>query len=225
MKDVLKIYSYKDAARKRQLGSFKCLVSPTAIRFKQQNTYSDLHPVNSSIPLSAFASGGKSSMEISLILDGTGAYAEKNEEPVGVIDQLISLMSNSTEYNGSIHQPPFLKVVWGQIPVFLCRAESMDVNYKTFNNEGIPVQANVDLVLIEDVDQKLSKRQANKQSPDLYHYHLVLDSESLPGISYQYYGDPGYIGLIAQTNSLDNLYQLKPDTMLLIPPLGLNPTS
>lgn len=219
MEDTLKIISYKDAERKSKLGTFECFVSPISIRLQRRNNFGTLNVVNGTIPLTGFANGGINTMEVSILLDGTGAYASKNDEPIEVIQQLTDLMENTVIYNGSIHQPPFLKVIWGTLPIFLCRAASIDVDYKTFNSEGVPVQANVNLVFIEDVDQELAKNQANKQSPDLFHQHKVADDESLALISYNYYSDTKHIRLIASANKLDNLYAIYPGQTLIIPPL------
>lgn len=220
MADLLKIISYSDSERKSKIGTFECLVSPLSIKVNRRNNFGTLNVVNGTIPIVGFANGGKNSMEVSMILDGTGAYAYKKDEPIKVIDQLNNLMANTMQYDGSIHQPPFLKVMWGTLPVFLCRAEAIDVDYKTFNSEGVPVQANVHLLLIEDVDQELSKKQANKESPDLFHEHLVEDGESLALISYNYYADTSHLVKIAEANKLNSLYDIHPGQILTIPPLN-----
>jgi len=219
MEDLLKIYSFSDSERKVELGVFECFVSPLSVKIHQQNTYGSLQGINSSLPLTAFACGGRNTMEVSIILDGTGAYASHDDEPIDVITQLNDLMSNTMLYDGSIHQPPFLKVIWGTTPVFLCRGESLDVDYKTFNNEGVPVRADITLLLVEDVNIELSKRQANKESPDLFHEHLVRNNENLATISYQYYQDTSHLHLIANQNDMNNLYACIPGKVLLIPPL------
>jgi len=219
MEDILTIVSYSDSERKSKLGTFECFVSPMSIKLKRNNNFGTLNVVNGTIPIVGFANGGRNTMEVSILLDGTGAYAYKNNEPIEVIKQLSSLLENTMQYKGSIHQPPFLKVMWGTLPVFLCRAESIDIDYKTFNSEGIPVQANVNLTLIEDVDEELSKKQANKESPDLFHEHIVLEGESLALISYNYYASTSYLKRIANANHLNNLYDIYPGQVLTIPPL------
>jgi hypothetical protein len=219
--ELLQIKSFSDAARKSSLGTFECYVSPTAFKMHHCNLYGNLHPINSSIPLSAFATGGKSTIEVSIILDGTAAVAVNNDEPIPVVTQLKDLMVNTVLYDGTIHQPRFLEVIWGDLPVFSCRAETLDVEYKTFNKAGVPVRADVQLLFIEDLDADFSRRQTNKQSPDLFHRHEVVDNETLASISYKYYDDTKHLDLIARTNSLNNLYDCVSGTSLLIPPLGL----
>jgi hypothetical protein len=219
MEDTLKIYAYSDAERSTELGVFECYVSPLSIKMNRNNRFGRLNTINGTIPLTAFSNGGTNSLELTIVLDGTGAYAVKDDEPYKVVDQLNDLMKYTVLYDGSIHQPPFLKVVWGTIPVFVCRAQDLDVDYKTFNSEGVPVQADVKLKFIEDVDLELSKKIANKESPDLFHEHLVMDHETLPSISYRYYNDTGYIHRIAKENGLNNLYAVIPGDTLIIPPL------
>lgn len=220
MEDLLKIVSYSDSERKSKLGTFECLVSPLSIKIKRNNNFGTLNVVNGTIPIVGFANGGRNTMEVSILLDGTGAYAYKKDEPIEVIKQLTELLENTMQYKGSIHQPPFLKVMWGTLPVFLCRAESIDIDYKTFNSEGVPVQANIDLVLLEDVDEELSKKRANKESPDLFHEHLVLEGESLALISYNYYASTSHLKKIATANHLNSLYDIHPGQILMIPPLS-----
>lgn len=222
MDDLLKIYAYSDSERKNQLGMFECYVSPLSLKMNLRNQYGQLNAVNGTIPLVGFSSGGTNTMELTIVLDGTGAYAEKNGKPYNVVDQLVELIRLTMEFNGSMHQPPFLKLIWGQIPVFLCRGEELDVDYKTFNNEGVPVRADVRMVFVEDVDSELSKKQANKESPDLFHEHVVTDYDTLASISYEYYSDTDHLDKIAEMNELNNLYDCPAGTVLLIPPLITN---
>ncbi len=219
MEDLLKIYSFSDSERKSQIGVFECFVSPLSVKIHQQNTYGSLQGINSSMPMTGFACGGTNTMEINMVLDGTGAYALHDGEPIDVIAQLNDLMTNTMLYNGSIHQPPFLKVIWGTTPAFLCRGERLDVDYKTFNSVGEPVRADINLILVEDVNIELSKREANKESPDLFHEHLIKNNDNLAHISYQYYQDTSHLHLIAGQNNLNNLYDCIPGNVLLIPPL------
>ena len=220
MEDILKIYAYSDAERSTELGVFECFVSPLSIKMHRNNQFGKLKTINGTIPVTAFSNGGTNVLELTIVLDGTGAYALKDDEPYLVVDQLNDLMKYTVLYDGTIHQPPFLKVVWGTIPIFVCRAQDLDVDYKTFNNEGVPVQADVRLKFIEDVDLELSKKIANKESPDLFHEHIVADHETLASISFQYYRDTGYIHRIAQQNSLNNFYAIETGERLVIPPLN-----
>ena len=222
MEDLLKIYAYRDSERTSLLGSFECFVSPLSLKMQLKNQYGQLDAVNGTIPITGFSSGGSNLMELTIVLDGTGAYANKDGLPYSVVDQLQNLIQLTMTYDGATHQPPFLKLVWGQIPIFLCRGEQMDVDYKTFNNEGIPVRADVQMVFIEDVDSELSKKNANKQSPDLFHQHTVREKENLANISFEYYNDTRQLRLIASTNDLDNLYCIYPGQSLMIPPIDVN---
>lgn len=219
MASYLQIQAFQDAARSKKIGAFESRVSPVNFTLHQQNVYGELIPLNGSLPIQGFTSGGKTVMELLLLLDGTGVNARKGDNPLIVADELSKLVTHTIQYEGSIHQPPFLKVVWGNLPVFLCRAESMEVEYKTFDKDGVPVRVDVKLKLLEDVNGELSKRQSNKQSPDLFHRHRIAEQETLPLISYQYYQDTQFARQIARANQLPSLYHLVPGNMLLIPPL------
>lgn len=218
--DILKIYSYQDEARNQQLGCFEARVNPLALKIYNRNRYSKQYPLNSSNMLSAFSCGGPNYMELTLTLDGTGMIALENNASIDVVTQLNSLIANTMNYIGNIHQPPYLKVIWGQMPIFYGRAEKCDVQYKTFNSKGVPVRADVELLLLEDIDVEYNKRQANPSSPDLFHFHPVTEKDSLPYLSWLYYRSADYSQLIATANNLNNLYDLKVGTNLLIPPLA-----
>lgn len=222
MEDLLKIYAYKDSQRSKLLGTFECFVSPLSLKMQLLNQYGQLKPVNGIMPITGFASGGTNLVQLTIVLDGTGAYANKDGKPYNVVDQLRELIRLTMTYDGSLHQPPFLKLVWGEIPVFLCRGQKLDVDYKTFNNEGNPVRADVQMSFIEDINSELSKKNANKQSPDLFHQHIVQERENLANISFQYYNDTRHLRLIAQMNDLRNLYDIEVGQPLLIPPLEMS---
>lgn len=49
-------------------------------------------------------------------------------------------------------------------------------------------------------------------------YHTVKDGETLQSLSYQYYGDSGYWGLICRANKILNPFtEIRPGQRLLIP--------
>ena len=219
--DNLEIFSFEDAARSetQAIGSYKALVNPLAVKIYNRNRYGKQYPLNGSNLLSAFSCGGANYMAITLILDGTGVLASENNNSIHVVTQLAELMKNTMNYVGNIHQPPYLKVVWGTMPIFYGRAEKCDVDYKTINSEGVAVRAEVELLLLEDIDTAYHKRMANDSSPDLFHVHLVADQDTLPRLSYLYYHSVNYSRKIARFNNLNNLYELKTGSSLMIPPL------
>ncbi|KAF7785719.1 hypothetical protein PRUB_a0084 [Pseudoalteromonas rubra] len=217
--DLLKIDAYQDAARSQSLGTFTALVNPQSVSVFTRNRYGKQFPLSSASMLSAFSSGGPNYMKATLILDGSGLLAQQSQSDAGVVEQLTQLMNATMNYVGNIHQPPYLKVIWGKMPIFYGRAEQCDVHYRTFTDKGIPIRADVDLVLLEDVNTEYDKRVANPSSPDLFHLHNVSDKDTLPYISYRYYGSTGFGKQIARANGLNNLYNLQAGVTLLIPPL------
>ena len=215
----MQIFSYQDAARNQALGTFKAKVNPQSISVYNRNRYGEQYPLSSRNLLTAYSCGGPNYMELTLVLDGTGLLAIEHNTSVDVVTQLNDLMANTMNYIGNIHQPPYLKVVWGKMPIFYGRAEKCDVHYKTFNRLGVPVRADVELLLLEDNNAEYNKRVANPSSPDLYHFHQVTEKDSLPYLSYLYYNTSDYCQRIAKANGLNDLYNLQVGSNLLIPPL------
>ena len=219
MKEKLTITAYKNVERNSPIDDYECYLPPEAIQLGQTNEFTEVATINGSLPLTAFASGGQNTMTIDLILDGSGAHAVSGGKVVSVAKQLMELRELTVQFDGALHQPPFLRVVWGQLPPFDCRAQSLTTSYKTFNPEGTIIHAVARLVLVQDIDEKLLQRMANRQSPDLYHYHQVGPGETLPLLAHKYYNDTRHLLVIARQNRLSNLYALKAGTTLIIPPL------
>ncbi|BDD04513.1 CIS tube protein [Aureibacter tunicatorum] len=218
--EVLKIYSYEDSKRSKQMGSFECEINPESFNVYQENLYSSVNTINASLPHTAFNSGGKSTIKATIILEASGLMTINENSAQTVNDQITDLKKNTVDFSGKIHQPPFLKLVWGTLSVFYCRATNIKIDYQKFDEDGVPLIAQAELDFVEDEDFGTQQKKNNKQSPDLYHVHRVEESQSLAYISYLYYNNVDHIQLIAQANELDNLYACKPGDELLIPPLN-----
>ncbi len=219
MNDRFTIHAYSDSSRSKKIASFESMIDPVDLQFEKRNRFSQLFPINGIQPLTSFNSGGKESLLVQLLLDGSGANLQEGEEPVPVVKQINLLRKCTVAYHGSSHQPPFLEVIWTDMPTFWGRAEDLKLDYKVVNQKKAVMQVDVKLLLLEDIPVKLSQKQASKESPDLFHHHRVGLQESLPMISYLYYKSTRFVQHIARANQLKNLYDCKPGTILLIPPI------
>ncbi len=119
--------------------------------------------------------------------------------------------------NGTIHQPNFLKVIWGSHLEFPCRLTSLSVKYELFDEAGDPLHAKLDCTFTED--DPAAAQSENKASPDMTHIRVVKSGDTLPLLCRDIYGSSAYYLLVAARNGLDDFRNLVPGQTLRFPPL------
>lgn len=194
---------------------YTVFLNPETISHNSENAYDTPHPPGSpgDTPRFNYASQGK--LAFSLILDGTRPI-DGNVIEVG--DELKKLRNLVFLYHGAIHSPYYVQVSWGTL-VFNGRATSFNVSYSLFRPDGAPVRAKVDLSFVSFIDATTLAMQADRQSADLTHHHVVQAGDTLPQLCHRIYGSSQYYIQVAQRNNLVNFSQLIPGTRLRFPPL------
>lgn len=172
----------------------------------------------------AFNSYRGGSIKIEFMLDNTGAFVHWMEykEPVKrkPLSEVIEELEDTVySYIGDKHQPPFLKVVWGDLN-FTGRLRNMTCNYLMFNSEGAPIRVKVTLDILKYVSVEKQKKKDNESSPDLSHLITVKDGDTLPVLCRRIYEDEAYCMEVARINGLTGFRHLEPGMQLLFPPLS-----
>ncbi len=156
-------------------------------------------------------------MKIKFTLDGTGVVEElQNSNSVSVL--LDDLVKKLYKYQGSTHEPPYIKLIWGTLN-FPGRLENMLVTSKSFNNDGAPLRAEIELSVLRFIDIETEEKNKNTSSPDLSHLFTLKAGESLPQLCLKVYGSTAYVDEVARINGLSSFRNIKPGTQLLLPPL------
>lgn len=224
----LTIDAYKRRSRSNfeYVGSFTAMFNPESFSQKYEIQYGRNQGLNSSGRPVYYAYSRPKTLNLKLILDGTGAHQRgffKPEPQQSVSDRVREFMELTFHMNGRIHEPNFLDVEWGGQEdgglIFSGRLLSVDVKYTSFNRDGSPLRAELDIVLISDEDVKKRIARENKNSPDLTHYRVVKEGDTLPMLTKEIYGSAKYYLQVAQVNNLDNFRQLTPGQELFFPPL------
>jgi nucleoid-associated protein YgaU len=107
--------------------------------------------------------------------------------------------------------------------IFSCRLSSVNVTYTSFDRDGAPLRAELDINLISDEDAKKRAALENKTSPDLMHSRTVKNGDTLPLLAKEIYGSASYYLRVAQINGLDDFRNLTPGQELFFPPLDNQP--
>jgi hypothetical protein len=155
-----------------------------------------------------------------VVLDGTGAVARASAgAPVqDVKAQVDDLVRVAYTYVGAKHEPPWVRLLWGDLIFFGCLT-SLSINYTMFKPGGQPLRAKLKLTFKGAVSAKEESLKSNRSSPDLSHQVMVLAGDTLPMLCYRIYNDSAYYPEVARFNGLNSFTALVPGTRLLFPPL------
>lgn len=228
--EKLKIEAFKtrDRASGDSVGTFEAMFNPTTLNQSYGNTYVPTQGANGKQE-ARFANVPPSTLTLQLLLDGTGV------DQIGLLtlfgsnktvgDRIDDFLKLCYHINSDIHEPNFLKVTWGKFhrhlngDGFRGRLESVAINYTSFNRDGSPMRAQLDIGITSDDALDRQASALNLSSPDLTHSRLVRKGDTLPLLTADVYGSPRHLIAVARFNDLDNFRSLDAGRELLFPPL------
>lgn len=221
----LTILGYKDRKRKgASAGKIEVALNPHSIATRHEHKFARYRGINSShnTALYAYSLGEELSfqlvmMESSAMDYGPEALLASNKTVTGQVEDFMKVCYLM---NGSIHEPNFLNIKWGEVN-FDCKLKTLDIKYTSFDREGNPRRAELDVVFIEDISQENAARLEGKSSPDLTHIITVKEGDTLPLLTERVYGTVRkslYLE-IARVNNLDDFRNLQRGQQIFFPPL------
>jgi LysM repeat protein len=223
----LTIKAYDKKARSGiPIGTFEAMYNPASFSQKYEIQYGKNQGFNSTNSRVDYARSKPRELNLKLVLDGTGVE-EMGISLFGakktVSERVKQFLDLTFRMNGNIHEPNFLVAEWGGKEdgglIFSCRLSSVNVSYTSFDRDGSPLRAELDIVLLSDEAVKKRMAKENKSSPDLTHAVTVVAGDTLPVLTKRVYGTSAYYLRVAQYNKLDNFRELTPGQELLFPPL------
>jgi hypothetical protein len=215
------LQAYSDAKFSASAGSpYTVFLNPESFTHNSENSYDTPHPPGSpgDTPRFNYASQGK--LAFSLLLDGTRVI---DGNTITVSDEIATLRKLIFLYHGEKHSPYYVQVNWGSFQ-FQGRATTFNVSYTLFQPSGAPVRAKVELAFVSFIDAEALAQQADNQSADLTHRHLVQAGDTLPLLCHRIYGSSKYYLQVAARNNLVHFNRLEPGTWLHFPPLRTGAT-
>lgn len=231
------IGTYEDSSYKKVVKSkaFEALINPTGFSFTRKNDFNTEQASGSSAGEQKFEKTSSPTLQLEFLFDGTGVtkansgnkLINKIKEGLGkrdpfskksVTDQLYDFYEATGDYNGSIHKPYNVIIIWGEFE-FKGILNEFTIDYKLFNNDGTPLRAIGKATFGGSISKELAAKIAKTSSPDLTHKRTVQDGDTLPLMTERIYGDSKYYLEVAKVNGLINFRQLKPGTELYFPPI------
>lgn len=207
------------------IGTFEAMFNPETFSQKYALGYETRQAPNSTSKQIKYTKSKARQLNLKLILDGSGV------DEMGImgfgrdtVSQRVKRFLDITFHmNGKIHQPNFLLVEWGGKEdgglIFSCRLADVNVTYTSFDRDGAPLRAELDVNLIYDEDIRKRLAKENKSSPDLTHTRIVKAGDTLPLLTKEIYGDASHYLRVAQVNNLTDFRRLTPGQELFFPPL------
>ncbi|UOQ52078.1 CIS tube protein [Hymenobacter cellulosivorans] len=222
----LKIQAYKDPLFSMEASSYDALINPESLSHTQSINYSNNQGPGGLGPSPKFKNLDNGEVSFDLFLDSTGAIRptgpgtspNKVSKPREVKNEIKKLRDVVFDYHGKLHGPYYLQLLWGSF-IFKCRLTKFKVDYTLFRPDGSPLRAKVSMTFISFTDPKTLAQQADKQSADLSHQHLVKSGDTLPLLCHQVYGSSEYYLQVARFNKLVHFRHLQPGTYLVFPRL------
>lgn len=210
---VIKAYEQADYSGS-EVGQFEAFVNPSEITLGYDVEYDGAEGVGATNSRQTFQRIKPGDLTLALFLDGTGANGRLLD-----VQQKVEQFQTVTGYNGNIHRPNYLKVVWGTLQVRRCVLKSASIVYKLFKPDGVPLRAVITATFTDNSDDQTRVAIAQDRSPDLTHLRIVKAGDNLPSMCFAIYGDPRLYLEVADANGIDDFRELVPGTRLFFPPL------
>lgn len=196
------------------IGEFAVQINPERFTHNKSVKYKEAKGSETGGTASTMENIDPEKVSFDLYFDGTGAIPGSKS----VNSYLRSLKKIIYFYNGQIHAPNYIELIWGDFQ-FKCKLTSMDVDYTLFDTEGNPLRAKVKLSFEQHLTPPEVEAGANKNSPDLTHIKLVRIGDMLPLMCYEVYESSDYYLQVAEANGLTNFRSLEVGTSLFFPPI------
>lgn len=219
----LKITAYKTIKRNEEIsdGVFEVMFNPESMTQSYEILYGNSQALGTSGKPQHYASSKPADLSLSLVLDGTGTTemgVVQFTSPQTVSKRVEHFLKVAFDINGATHKPNHLTLEWGDIK-FNCCLSNLNVRYTSFDRQGKPLRADLDIKLIADEDSDDLQKKDRKSSPDLSHSRVVRAGDTLPLLAKEIYGSSTHYLWVAQANDLDEIRCLTPGQWLVFPPL------
>ncbi|ETX04322.1 CIS tube protein [Candidatus Entotheonella palauensis] len=216
-------------------------VNPESYTRNQQLHYNYRQGQGFSSSEAVYSNSQPISLEFEFLFDGTGivpppselgdvplvgavASALSENEAFNVWDEVNKFNQLAYEYDGEIHRPRQLLLVWGTLE-FPCVLTTVNYRFTLFKPDGAPLRAVAHCTFREAVPDAERVRKDNSRSPDLTHLREVKEGDTLPLLAHRIYGNAELYLEVAQVNKLINFRRLQAGSRVTFPPVDKEVTS
>jgi nucleoid-associated protein YgaU len=214
------IQAYSDENFSGKAGTpFEMMINPETYSHTYSTKYTDRKNIGSNAQAADFNQMTKEKLSFKVVFDSTGVVplsdANKGKDVKQMVKELKAIVY---DYQGKIHQPYFVELLWGAL-LFKGKLDTLTLEYKLFRSDGTPLRANVSLSFVGYISEEMAAAQANTSSPDMTHVVTIKEGDTLVELCRQVYGKSKYYLQVAEKNDLASFRYLKPGSKLNFPPL------
>jgi nucleoid-associated protein YgaU len=219
--EKLTITGYSDEKLTSQVGTYTVQINPEKYAQKYTTKLAQNDTLNTGGVTTKFVVHKPQDLSLEFYIDATGAVSgpKGSTQVKSVSDEIGKLKSVVYSYNGSVHSPNYLRLLWGTLS-FDCRLVNMNVEYVLFTPQGLPLRSKLNLELSEYLSPEKLELKARKNSPDMTHRRTVVAGDTLPLMCFQIYQDSTRYLDVARHNKLNDFRNLEPGQQIFFPPLG-----
>lgn len=162
-------------------------------------------------PEQEFTSGNPAILSVELFFD---TYEDKKDVRAEHTDPIMKLALVDADK----HRPPLVMFSWGGF-TFKGVVESLNLRYTMFLPDGKPCRATANISIKEAQTAKEQLEANPRNSPDHTKRRTLKMGETLALIAHEEYDDPAEWRRIADANGIDDPKDVKPGTVLTLPPI------
>lgn len=196
--------------------SFTLKINPASLNFTKSIEYTTDKVKGSSEEVTKYYKHGPTTLSFDFILDSTGIAYTTTEDLHQTVEKFEDVVY---KIKGETHKPNLLQISWGTI-VFYCGLESLKYDYTLFSPEGNPLRVKISVSFSGYIERYEEVKKAQKSSPDLSHYIILKEGETIAFWCNKIYGDFSYCKDVAEFNGIPGFRNIKPGTKLMFPKIS-----
>jgi hypothetical protein len=200
--------------------SIECLFNPKEYTFSKSNNWSQSKTKGKNVPKLEFNGGNPTDLKVQLFFDTYESGEDVRKKYTNAIWELAMVNKQKADPKTKKSQPPKCEFRWGSMWSFKAVLADITQKFTLFLPDGTPVRATLDVTFRQTEDEGLFPKQ-NPTSGGMpgHRTRIVKAGETLDWIASQEYGEARHWRYIAEINRIDNPFQMKPGTVLQLPPL------
>ena len=224
-------FDHKNRDEKSTLSSnskathFEAFINPDEFTINYSPNYDQTVPIGEETIAGTFL--GSTPMELQLKFFIDGSLNREKDDPY--VTNKIKEFYDACGYVPDTHRPKYIRIIWGGLTLMRFDPDIFDgclknasIQYKLFNDKGLPLRALITANFIETVTVTKEEALKTTSSPDLTHIRIVKEGDTLPAMAGDVYGDFKHYLEVARVNGLQNFRDLTPGQKLFFPPFDKN---